>query len=714
MGGFSKSFGVSMGSLGTILNQIGSLVGILPTNTASQNVAAFNAALAKGNLTVDTVGTYEIDDTIFIPSNRTLTFVSGCTLKKKTGSSFLHAIVNKGILTRTYNSNIKIIGNGLTIDTNNIYGNQIVRGMQGHLALFQVNGFEISGITITGSDNEASFSIHLAEVYGTQNNHSVIKDIDITSLKDGLHFGAAQYIDMFNIATSTTDDAIALNAWDWLNSNPSFGDIKDINITNWTDRYVSGTVVSQAMRLLGGSWKVWQTNTTYQMNDPVVNNGRIYQKVSAGNQVSIVPPTHTTGDATGADGITWGWKQDGTITKVDIKNINIVNPIWQSNRALISTTGQQDENQRIIFPGTFGNNVIDNITIDNPTVTPYSRIMFIADVNMGLITYKNFTSELNNNILFPQARAAGNAVTKVLFDNCNLTLKNNTQLIAFSVPISAYTVNEIEFLNSHVITPDATKMEIITLTTSGILSRLKLNNSIFDNISYLFAPYNKTGFNINITANGTSFINKIKGLINLQSVASSVINFTADQCTFEEPELYLFKNDNVTSEVNVITTNSLGESIPNLKSGTVNTGGSDLLLTLGKNILINGKFRTGITGWGCERGFISWNSLGYLTFISDSTAGNKDIYTGLQNPLSQNIEITFRAKSPTATNTLAVWDLSYSNMPSILNPGLNSDWQNYKFRGSRGGNTGTFFIKLGSSLANGVQIDVDDIQVIQY
>jgi len=716
MPGINTRIGIGINRhIGAFLNQKGSLVGIDPSNTATQNATAFNTALSKGNITVDIPGVYELNNTIFIPSNRTLTFVIGCTIKKASGSAFSHVFANKGILTREWNSNININGNGLIVDVNAIdgMGTFPIVGLRGQIAFFQVNNLNIDGITTT-TTGLTQFFLHPSEVYGSIDRPCKWSNLDIQGWKDAIHCGVMSDILMEDIRTCSGDDGIALNGWDLAVSNPTLGHIQRVTIRRWKDDLYEGQGGSGCY-LLSGSWKEWVTGSTYLENDVVVNNGNIYQKNQIGSAIASIAPVHLSGEATGADGIKWIWRQLGTLDHCDIKDITIENPVWNSNRKLVRTAGATDQS-RSTFPGTGIKSIVDNIVIDNPTFSTNStegRMAWI-DVNAGNFTIKN------SNLILPDTktliaiipRPDTFSIKKIIFDNCNITLQGSSKLAAFTVMAYPYNIEEIAIINGSVInTPDTSRAAIFNLI-GNMLSKVTLNNSMFSHVVNLINT-ESNAITCTINADNCVFKNTISNLIRLFHTAGNVLNFNANACSFGETTDFMFFNDRVESQINVTTTNSTGEPIPLLASGTVNITGSDLKPVLGSNIVSNGRFIENVVGWTGGAGAISWDASGCLKFTANGSTNPGISANNVVNSLSGNVRLSFKAKSPNITNTLRS-AYNPNSLTAVTNPPLSPSWQTYVFQGVRGGAVGPLYILTTGNIINYSIFYIDDVTVIQY
>lgn len=286
-------------------------VGILPTNTASQNSTAINAAISGGNvlLKMNKAGVYLIGNPIEIESNTSIFNTEGVIYKKTIGD---YAFVNKGARNRTINSNIHF--HNLEIDcdakTSFISGidnvNLCTYGLRGSVSFFGVNTLRMTGYF--RMYNEHDVACHLA------NWHDVaMENVFIESLSDAVHINDGSKFRGKNFDIRSDDDAIPLNAMDWINSSPSFGDISDIVVENFqdADSGLSG-LGGQTMRNLVGAWIDYYPGVSVMIGDVVTHNGinyRVLANLGTPEAVSTVEPTLTT-DGVQADG-NFFWKYAG-------------------------------------------------------------------------------------------------------------------------------------------------------------------------------------------------------------------------------------------------------------------------------------------------------------------------------------------------------------------------------------------------------------------
>lgn len=649
----------------------------LTTNSASDNVTALNDALTNhSNVKITTPGIYEIDDTIWLKSNQSIEFVAGCTIKKATGSNFLHVFANKGILTATRNSNIKVIGNGLVIEQNGIDVNSLpAYRMIGNINFFRVDGLKVDNIKYLDGGPTQYFS-HFADI----NNFS-ITNIEVDSDKDGLHFDGKVHDGIIdNCSFTTGDDCLAFFAKSWPALSACTGDIHDIAISNITG---VRTTAGYFTRMNPGSWAVWTTGNTYNDRDFCVNAGKIYYKSNAAAIAGVNAPTHSSGAVTGADGIEWTFYQDGVITEANLYNITF-DGIATTAYHGFHIPSDMDIYTRDIYPGTEGNAYSDNILIKNIVYT-------VPSVDSMFLSIENFCKTIT-------------------IDNLSV-VDGGFNYNIISISKGDITIDELNLNNCNI---DSNRLGSLFELEAGDVATININNSILSNIKGLISTaYND--FLININAIGSSFINKVETLLEIGGATNSVINFVADNCTFEEPWKYLFRNNNATCQLNVTTTNSLGESIPSnvLVSGSyVDVTNCDLTpIALGDNICTNGKFRIDVTGWSGERGVVEWMADETMRYTVSGAAGNNDIAKGgLYHLLSNNLNIKFKAKAIGTTNTIIILN---GTLVAISNPALSENWQNYEFTLAIGAAT-IIYLKVGASLAAGVIVDFDDVQVVQY
>ncbi len=246
--------------------------GFLPTNTATANVTALNAALLGGNktLVVSKPGVYFMDSTVYIDDYTNLIFGKGVVLQKV--AYYMVAFVNRGALTRSLNTNIKIQGLKMVINNfvNAFAPNEPLYGLSGIICFFHINNLEIFDTEILDIP-VSNWGIQVCTFTNLHINGFVLK-----GNKDGIHLGRGKTFLIENGVCDTYDDAVALNGHDYTNCNPEIGSIEDGIIRNITDLYKSPTT-GYFSRLLIGAWVDWYSGIQLQKGDAIVHGGKTYR-----------------------------------------------------------------------------------------------------------------------------------------------------------------------------------------------------------------------------------------------------------------------------------------------------------------------------------------------------------------------------------------------------------------------------------------------------
>lgn len=153
--------------------------GFLPTKDASENVIALqNTVKDGGTILVDLPGTYEVDDTILLPSNTTLIFGANTTVSLNANKRFL---LNSGATTKTYNENISIYG--LTLKTNGYSVSSSIVGLRGYIAFFYVKNLVIDKFTLCDGAS-GPYVIHVCTF-----ENAFFARCYIEGYKDAIHIG---------------------------------------------------------------------------------------------------------------------------------------------------------------------------------------------------------------------------------------------------------------------------------------------------------------------------------------------------------------------------------------------------------------------------------------------------------------------------------------------------------------------------------------------
>jgi len=529
----------------------------LTTNFASDNVIALNDALTNyKSVYIATPGVYEIDGTIWIPSNANLVFSAGCTIKKATGSDFSFMFANTGILTYSRNQNITIKGNGLIVDQNGIDTRTqgVPYHMVGLMNFFHVDNLILDGFNHTNG-GPLQFFGHLGDI-----TNFVIRNMNIETEKAAFQFQGKCFDGLLeDIITDAYDDALALNAIDYPIVMGSVGNIERITIRRWTDNQIINPYFANSCRIQPGSWSDWVTGTTYNLNDLCVNNGNIYIKSSATAQTSSVAPTHLNGKITGADSIEWWWLQTGIETEACVKDITYEDIHINTRRYCVALLTENSVNMRSVFPGTQGNGYVDNIIFDNIYYNPLSAgaSLFYSKGFTKKVSIKNSIINPVNNCNLIDAVAAIDGtydgfIDVVEIDNCDITLNASSYVFTKTNASAGEIVN---ISNTTINLNNSTLLNFVQAAAE------RLATFTFDNV-IINGAVRLTEFNncnsMAWIANNCQFLN-VWNLLLRNTVSGSGITFTSNGCTYTTPGgTYLFDNQ-ADTKLSINITNSIGD-----------------------------------------------------------------------------------------------------------------------------------------------------------
>jgi hypothetical protein len=529
----------------------------LAANSASANVTALNNAVTNYRyVKIKTPGVYQINNTIWIPSDTKLEFCAGCTIKKATGSIFTFMFANKGILTYERNQNITVLGNGSIIDQNNVDTRTqgVPYHMVGLLNFFHVDNLLLDGFSQTGG-NTLQFFGHVGDL-----SNFVIRNMNVETKKAVFQFQGKCFDGLIeDITADSFDDDLAFNAIDYPIVMASVGNIERITVRRWTSNEIVNAAFANGCRIMTGSWANWATGTTYNLNDLCVSGGNIYVKSSAGAQVSSVAPTHLNGKVTGADSIEWWWLQQGTETVACVKDITFEDIHINAGKPCIALIHENSVNMRSIFPGTEGNGYVDNLVLDNVSYNPpvdLNTNLFYARGFVKKVTIKNSTiTPVNDcNLIDADAALAGTYngyIDEVEIDNCNITLNASSWLFTKTNATAGQKVN---ILNSTINLSNTVVLNYKQANAER-LATITLSNSIFNGIQRL-TEYSFC-HNMNWIATNCQF-NDVWNLILRATNVGAGITFTSDGCTYSTPRgSYLFDNS-IDTKFTINITNSSG------------------------------------------------------------------------------------------------------------------------------------------------------------
>ena len=361
--------------------------GFSPDATGIENVKALQKAVDQtGTIIVSQPGVYKVAGTTYIGSNTTVEFGKGVILQKVNEKGlFSHLLLNKGALTRTWDEHISV--KGLHISVNGVVKRyNEVFGLRGQLAFFYVKDLKIEGFRCYDIEG-VQFSIHVCTF-----EDLLIDDTILEGDKDGIHLGRGNRFKISNATFKTLDDALALNAHDYANSNPEVGWIENGVIENCNDLSLEGQpVVGYFCRILAGGWIDWEEGLELQNADAVVSNGRIYRvdglgddgKPIKGTWKTKTRPTHKEGTVV-LDGIKWVMMQDDVQYTAGVRNVVYRDIFLEKPRSSFSIHFDNSSWSRSYYPGADipqqEQLLFDNVKVLHDGELPFVKVNTPVDV----------------------------------------------------------------------------------------------------------------------------------------------------------------------------------------------------------------------------------------------------------------------------------------------------------------------------------------------
>ncbi|MDE5507771.1 hypothetical protein KRE40_03780 [Elizabethkingia meningoseptica] len=402
--------------------------GFLPTKTASENRLALQNALNGGNktLTVSVPGVYDLDATVFIDDNTHIIFGAGVILRKS--AHYVFVLINRGASTRTYNENI-IIDN-LNIDYNGYDElitdpNSVYFGLRGFLTFWNIKRLRINNYTCKNYSS-GQWALQIADFYDF-----VVDGVDISGHKDGIHLGRGKKFVIRNVKSKCYDDTIALNCFDYPQSNPTIGDIEDGLIEmiddNYNNTWDNG---SRFTLLLVGCPVAWRSGMSIRNGDAVTYSGKTFFALtgttSGSDFTSTTPPTAEFESVqTTSEGITWRKVDDMAVQSATIKNVEYKN--IRHNFPVIGWLAwfmleEDGKYTRTNHPELPANKMpyVQNVTFENIT-SPLGVIKF-QDKYKYSVNFKNINGRKGGSTLIIGENNIG---SRALIDNCELRDNDN-------------------------------------------------------------------------------------------------------------------------------------------------------------------------------------------------------------------------------------------------------------------------------------------------
>ena len=330
--------------------------GFLPTNDAAGNSAALQDAVSGGGtIIVGLPGTYKMSGTVLLDSHTRLEFGAGVFIKrvKPENGECGYAFINRGAYTRTYDTDISVIGLYLICGGNEAMGDASglpkrddgrenerdhIMGVRGHLSFFYCNNIYVDRFVCPDVMN-ISYAVGVSTF-----ENFVIENSRIEGMKDGVHIGRGSKFTIRHCLFKTFDDPIALNAFDYTSSNPQLGWIEDGVIEDCYD-LEQGDTTGYFCRILGGSWRKWEKGMMIRHSDAVCHNGRVYRvqmQVDGKKYTSVTPPDFERGFRV-LDGINWYMCQDdGEIYNCGCRRIHFKDIFLQKKRDIAFAINFED------------------------------------------------------------------------------------------------------------------------------------------------------------------------------------------------------------------------------------------------------------------------------------------------------------------------------------------------------------------------------------
>jgi hypothetical protein len=239
--------------------------------------------------------------------------------------------------------------------------------------MFYVDGFRLRRFRCMDIER-FQFCIHLC----TWRNVD-IEDVRCEGKKDGVHFGPGRGGSLRNVTCRTFDDAIALNAEDYVTANPELGDIEQLEVCDAVD-LPDTTRMGFLARLLTGSWRDYRNGMQVKRGDSCVHEGFIYRCVNPGGELretSAAPSCRAVdGELTGPDGVTWRCWQRGEFTSCNIRDVTFRRVRLEKARTAFCVQWGDDDFNRAVYPGTEDRSevrglVLEDIDSDTPAPTAF-------------------------------------------------------------------------------------------------------------------------------------------------------------------------------------------------------------------------------------------------------------------------------------------------------------------------------------------------------
>jgi hypothetical protein len=323
--------------------------GFSQDTTGIENKNALQRAVeGGGTIVVSRPGIYLLAGTVFLGSHTTLKFGNQTFLKKVDEEGcFTHVFLNKGALTKSYDTSICIENLNLIVNEMDVR-NFLVEGLHGQIAFFYVKDLRITGFRCMDL-GKWQYGIHICTFEDV-----IVKDMIIKGDKDGVHLGRGKRFLISEGIFDTYDDAVALNGHDYDVGNPELGWIEDGIVEKCQDLSHDGKCTDGYFcRILAGAWVDWYSGMKVQKSDTVVANGRMYRVKAEPDgieYVSTICPSHKKGTLV-IEGIHWVVVQEDVTYTAGVRNVTFRDIYLHKPRTGFSVHFDNDRYSRSYYPG---------------------------------------------------------------------------------------------------------------------------------------------------------------------------------------------------------------------------------------------------------------------------------------------------------------------------------------------------------------------------
>ncbi len=285
-----------------------------------------------GTVHVQNPGTYDVSGTLFIDDHTSLLFDPGITIKRSDAEAKNHPfIVNRGTFTNKWNHNIRI--EGLHLITNHVDPDHfsIYPGLRGHLAFLRIRDLVIRDYECLDL-TKLGYGIHVCSF-----ENLLFEQLHIEGDKDGVHLSDGRNFVIRDSRIGTSDDGIALNAYDYSLSTATYGWVENGVVENCYDLDVHKQT-GNFCRMLGGCWTDWYSGMIVQNSTLAVYDGHLYSVALPLPPIphdppltSTVPPTHKEGIQE-FGGIPWRYvkphngEYEASCRNIAFRNIHLQKP----------------------------------------------------------------------------------------------------------------------------------------------------------------------------------------------------------------------------------------------------------------------------------------------------------------------------------------------------------------------------------------------------